>query len=62
MRAQLAFNAESATHLAGIQIDLALEHFEDADDFAQPPTGDLDEVDLTASHYPPTGFVADLQR
>lgn len=62
MQSQLAFNSESATHLAGIQTDAAIEFYEGPEDFAPPPVGDLLEVDLTASEYPPVGFVSDFNR
>lgn len=43
---QFAFDAEGATHLAGIQKDLAIEFYQDAEDFAQPDTDDLDRVTI----------------
>lgn len=49
MRSQLAFNSDSATHLAGIQIDLALAFYEGPESFAPVETADLDEVDVTLS-------------
>lgn len=62
MRSQLAFNADSATHLAGIQTDLALEFYEGPEQFAPVDTSDLHEVDLAVSGYQPTGFLALQER
>lgn len=60
MRAQLAYNSEAATHLAGIQIDVAVEFYEGPENFAPLPADDLNAVHLDANHYPPTGFTAPL--
>lgn len=49
MRSQLAFNSDSATHLAGIQTDVALEFYEGPESFAPATSDDLDEVDVTTS-------------
>jgi hypothetical protein len=56
MRSQLAFNSDAATHLAGVQIDLALEFFEGPEDFAQPATVDVTEVHADVSGFAPVGF------
>jgi len=47
MRAQFAFDAEGATHLAGIQLDLDVEFFESGEDF-DPPDGE--PIELIAGH------------
>lgn len=44
MRSQLAFNSDAATHLAGIQTDIALEFYEGAENFAPVEADDIDEV------------------
>ena len=62
MRSQLAFTSEAATHLAGVQIDIALEFYEGPESFAPVTTDDVDEVRLSAARFPPAGFSADLSR
>lgn len=43
---QFAFDADGATHLAGIQKDFAIEFYQGAEDFAQPVTDDLTRLTL----------------
>lgn len=59
MRSQLAFTSEGATHLAGIQTDIAYEFYEGPESFAPHEADDLDGVDL-ATALPPTGLTVDL--
>lgn len=56
---QLAFTA-AATHLAGIQSDMAFEYYQGPEDFAPVELLDLDAVSLAALNHPPAGFLADL--
>jgi hypothetical protein len=62
MRSQLAFNSEAATHLAGVQIDLALEFYEGPESFAPVVADTLDQVSLAATRFPPVGFGTDFAR
>ncbi|KQN00567.1 hypothetical protein [Sphingomonas sp. Leaf25] len=55
MRSQLAFTSEGATHLAGIQTDIALEFYEGPESFAPQDADDLDRLDL-ATALPPAGL------
>lgn len=61
MRSQLAFNADGATHLAGVQIDFALEFYEGPEDFPPPPSWPLDEVDLRVAGTVAGILESDLQ-
>ena len=54
--AQLAFSSEGEKHLAGIQVDLALEFYQGPEDFAPIVTTDVDAVTVTATAYPPAGL------
>lgn len=58
---QYSYNSESETHLAGIQIDMALDWYQGPEAFAPIDADDLDEVALAATHYPPAGLRVDLQ-
>jgi len=60
MRSQLSFNSEAATHLAGVQIDLALEFYEGAESFAPVAADELDQITFAASRFPPVGFSSTL--
>lgn len=53
MQSQIAFNAEGAVHLAGVQIDLALEFYEGPESFAPVASSDLTQIHLVATAYPP---------
>lgn len=46
VNSQLSYNSEGETHLAGIQIDLALEFYQGPEDFAPVRS---DEVDIVAA-------------
>ena len=54
--AQLAFNAEGETHLAGIQIDLGVEFYQGPEDFAPIVAPEIHEATLDASNYRPHGL------
>ncbi|NIJ07237.1 hypothetical protein FHS31_000833 [Sphingomonas vulcanisoli] len=60
IRSQLAFNADGATHLAGIHIDIDMEHFQSEEDFAPIASSDLNELDFASTAAPPTGFIVNL--
>ncbi len=53
---QLAFNSDAETHLAGIQIDLAVEWYQGPESFAPIIAEDLAVLDLDASQLGPTGL------
>ena len=55
---QLSYNSDAETHLAGVQVDLGIEWYAGADDFAPIPLGDLSEIDVSLTTYPPAGFTA----
>jgi len=60
MTSQLAFNSDAATHVAGVQIDLALEFYEGPENFAPVASDDLTEVTIVNPNLPPTGLSVDL--
>ena len=60
IQAQLAYTSEAATHLAGIQIDMAFEFYEGPEDFAPIETDDLTDADITASNFTTTGIDIDI--
>lgn len=60
MQSQLQFTSEAATHLAGVQIDLALEFYEGPEDFAPVDADALEQVELQAQAYPPAGLALTL--
>jgi hypothetical protein len=47
MQTELAFNSDAATHLAGLQMDVALEFYEGPESFAPVEADDLLELDAT---------------
>lgn len=49
VQSQLAFTSEAATHLAGLQMDIALEFYEGPWSFAPIDAQDFTEVDATVS-------------
>lgn len=57
---QLSYNGDAAAHLAGIQIDLALEWYQGPDDFAPLAAEDLTGIDVTLTNQPPLGASFDL--
>jgi hypothetical protein len=59
VQSQLAFTSEAATHLAGIQIDLAFEFYEGPENFAPIEAEDITDIELTASNYSPLGLSID---
>lgn len=61
MRSQLDFNADSATHLAGIACDVALEFYEGPESFSRPPSWSLDELTLKVAGTD-AGIVSDFRR
>jgi len=61
IRAQLAFNSEGATHLAGIQLDMDLEFYEGPESFAPVKTVDLNEASLADTNHAPIGALVSLQ-
>lgn len=62
-RSSLAYNADAAMHLGGIQIDMDVIFYQGADDFAQPETVEVDEIHMDLTNYSPTGItVSDLQQ
>ncbi|HEX7853871.1 MAG TPA: hypothetical protein VF503_09265 [Sphingobium sp.] len=56
MRSQLQFAGQASTHLAGIQMDIALEFYEGPENFAPVDAVDLEEVEITMTTFPPTGL------
>lgn len=58
--AQLSFNSDAETHLAGIQIDLALEFYQGPEDFAPIESEPLEEIHVEDTNHPPVGFTVDL--
>ena len=59
MNSTTGFDATGSTHLAVLQMDVALEFYEGPEDFAPIDAGDIDEVDVSVPDYPPTGLTAD---
>lgn len=57
VNSQLAFTT-AATHLAGVQMDIAIEFYEGPESFFQPVTPSLNEVDAT---IPSPAAGADIQ-
>lgn len=55
VRSTLAFSSEGEKHLAGIQIEIDLVTFQGPDQFAQIEADDIDDAEVTASNYSPTG-------
>ncbi|MDQ2763016.1 MAG: hypothetical protein M3Y22_05860 [Pseudomonadota bacterium] len=62
MRSQLTFTSEAATHLAGMQTDIALEFYEGPEGFAAVQTDDLTEIDVVLPNHPPTGATFHLNQ
>lgn len=60
VRSQIAFNADSELHLASIQMDLAIEFFESAEDFAEVYSAPLTSIGLTAENYAPANTSTSL--
>jgi hypothetical protein len=60
IRSQVGYDGSGSTHLAALQMDLALEFYEGPESFAPVVADELDEARLAATHYPPSGFAADL--
>lgn len=58
---RLSYNSDAETHLAGIQIDVALEYYQGPEDFAPIDADDLTELRTALTDHPPAGFTADLQ-
>ena len=56
MRADLAYNADGATHIAGIQMDLDFEFYEDADSFAPIRTTPIQVIGIEATNYAPVSI------
>ena len=54
------FDATGSTHLAVLQMDVALEFYEGPEDFAPIDADDIDDMDVGATDYPPTGLTADF--
>ena len=59
---QLSYNSDAETHLAGIQIDLALEFYQGAEDFAPVPADDLNELHADFVRHPPAGLIVNLDQ
>jgi hypothetical protein len=58
---QLAYSSDSETHLAGVQIDLSIEWFADAEIFAPVQADPIAEIHLEASRFPDgPGFTVEL--
>ncbi|MGY2732387.1 hypothetical protein [Sphingomonas sp. UYP23] len=60
VQTEFSYNSDGETHLAGFQMDVAVEFYQGPEDFAQPVTTDLNEVVAAWPAYPPTGFIANL--
>ena len=58
--AQLVFNSEGETHLAGIQIDIAMEFYQGGEDFAPIATDPLSPIAGTVPTEPNLGFSVTL--
>jgi hypothetical protein len=56
---QLAYNSDAETHLAGIQIDIGLEHYQGPEMFAPVIADDVTDVEVTLSTYPPHSLSVD---
>lgn len=56
VRSQFKFTSEAEDHLAGIQIDLGLEYYQGWEDFAPIAADAVNDVEVTASNYPPAGL------
>lgn len=56
VESQLAYTSQSETHLAGVQIDLALEFFQGPEDFAPIESDPLTDLTVDAVNYPPAGL------
>lgn len=55
IRSSLIYSSESATHLAGLQIDLGAEFFEGGDGFGVPAADAIDTIEVSAPDYPGLG-------
>jgi hypothetical protein len=53
MRSDLSFSANGSMHVGGIQMDLDLEFYEGADDFAPIETDEITSAHLAATNYAP---------
>ena len=62
VRSALNFSSEGEKHLASITIEIDLVTFQGSDQFAQIPTDDLDDVDVAATNYSPTGATITLDQ
>lgn len=49
----LVINSEGATHIAAVVMDFAVEFFEDTDSFAPTAADEVDELQISATHYAP---------
>lgn len=58
---QLAYSSDGEAHLAGIQVDIAIEWYQGPEAFAPVEADDLDEIAIAATAYPPVGLQASLQ-
>ena len=61
MRSDLAFNADGATHLAAVQMDLDLEFYEGAENFAPILTSTITDALVSAENYAPASIDIDLR-
>ncbi|WP_242183090.1 hypothetical protein [Sphingomonas sp. CARO-RG-8B-R24-01] len=62
IRTELASSSESATHLAGAQIDIDMEFIQDANDFAPLPVSDLTEIEFDDTAHPGAGLTVPLSQ
>ncbi|WP_260927371.1 hypothetical protein [Novosphingobium sp. 9] len=60
VRAQIVFNSEGERHLAMVVLDLDLEFYEGAEDFAPVATEELEGIDLDATNFPSVALTVDL--
>lgn len=61
MRSELAANADGETHIAAVQMDLDLEFFEGAENFAPIRTTCPTDVLVTMTNHPPAAIDIDLR-
>ena len=57
MRADLAFNADGALHIAGIQMDLDFEFYEGAENFAPIFAETISDVLIEPTNYAPASII-----
>lgn len=58
----LEYTSQSATHLAGIRVEISLEFYEGPENFAPIAADDIASIGIGINTLPPTGIEVDLQQ